>query len=86
MQAFCIGLNECAALVSGVIQEKRDGDIQVERCQFPQELAHAFRVDIGRVGDRDQFVCDGIECAMLSWRKESYKDKEKKYFVSILVF
>ena len=61
IEAVGQGHDECAFLITGIIQEEGDRHAQVERRQFSQQVAHTFGIDLGIIRHRDQFMREGIQ-------------------------
>jgi len=62
-QLLCHGLYERTALIAGIVQHHGDRHAQGERGQAMEELADTLGVDVGGVGDRDDFMGQGVEGA-----------------------
>lgn len=48
-------------LVARVVQHQSNGHTQVQRRQLIQERAEALGVDVGVIGNRDEFMGDGVQ-------------------------
>lgn len=64
-EGFCVGLDELAALVAGVVEEEGDGDFQrgVEGGELVEQRADAGGVDVSFVGENMDLPSHSIERA-----------------------
>ena len=54
-------VDESPFLKARVIQDQGDRFVQGQRAQAPQQLTHTLGIDIGFVGDGNQFMGDRVQ-------------------------
>ena len=62
-QRSCVFDYRHTVLVLGIVHHQGNGDFQRQCGDLSQQLTDTFSIDVGIVGDRDQFQCQGIDRA-----------------------